>query len=381
MAEALVTPKILRWARERAGLSVEGLAEKLKVDTTRIVAWEKGEDRPTFRQAEKFAVVAHIPFGYLFLRAPPEEKLPIPDLRSMAGRPEQPFSAGFLDLLRDVLYQQGWFREYLIEQGARPLPFVGHFAAGTPLKKVAKDIRAVLDLDGEETDKADWKQRLTFLSDQCEKAGIWVMRTGIVGNNTHRTLDVSDFRGFSIVDTVAPLIVINTRDAEAAQAFTLMHEVAHIWLGQSGISDPNLGRKGQEDSKIERQCDRIAAEVLVPEHMFLECWSDDKDVAANSILLSKRFRVSKIVIARRALEFKKISWDTYWEYYNNERLLWTKKPSRDGNFYNTTPARFGKRFLGAVLSRAMSGDLLLRDAAELLHVKPATVRKCYNNLG
>lgn len=377
MSEALVNPEILRWARERAAMSVVVLADKLKTSAEKLVAWESGDKSPSFAQAEAFADKVHVPFGFLFLPAPPEDKLPIPDLRTQAGAPRDRFSADFLDLLRDVMFQRDWFRDYLLEQGAEPMPFVGRFSADASPEIVAADIRSVLGIAQNGAVSGD----LSKFSEICERAGIWVMKTGFVGSNNHRTLSVSDFRGFAVADVIAPLVVINGRDAKAAQTFTLAHELAHLWLGQSGISDPYLDRNGVEDSGTEGQCNAIAAELLVPRTGFLDLWNDLRPLPDNAQNLARYFKVSRVVIARRALEFGKITWSMHHAFFEQERKDWDSiidDGGGSGNFYANTPVKYGKRFTRAVLTSAMSGNILLRDAGSLLHMKPKTLQELYN---
>lgn len=378
MTEALISPEILRWARERAALSIAMVAEKLKVDTAKLLAWEDGSARPTFKQAERIATFFHIPFGFLFLPEPPEEKLPIPDLRTQDGAQRDTLSPDARDLLRDVLVQHDWYRDHLLEHGGVALPFVGKFNARASVEAVADDIRTALQLQPGERANGTWEQHLTHLFERCEEIGIWIMRTGYVSSNTHRTLSLSDFRGFAIADPVAPLIFINGRDAKAAQFFTLAHELAHIWLGASGISDPYLDRRSVEVPGVERLCNAIAAEILTPRARFLEAWDEHETLEWNAQNLSLRFRVSRVVIARRALDCGKIGWDEHHAYFEQERRSWqTQDDSGGGNFYATAPVKNGKRFTRAVLNSAMSGDLLLRDAGSLLHMKPATVKKLF----
>lgn len=378
MAEALVNPVMLQWARERARMSVAMLADKLHAGEDKVAAWEVGEIRPSFKQAENLAAATHIPFGYLFLPEPPPEKLPIPDMRTTLDNPRDGFSADFFDLLQDVIFKRDWFRDYLIEQGARPLPFVGKFTRKTPVETVAADIRHVLHLTFDGVGSHRWEEHLDSLFGKCEEVGIWVMKTGYVGSNTRRTLSVHEFRGFAIADDIAPLVFVNGRDARPAQAFTLAHELAHIWLGQSGISDPYLNRRIEEDTGIERICNAIAAEVLVPRLQFLAQWDEGEGLNANAYALSLHFKVSKVVIARRALDFGKITWDQHREFFEQERRTWPQAgEGGGGNFYATAPVKNGKRFTRAVVNSAMSGDLLLRDAGSLLQMQPSTVRKLY----
>lgn len=381
MAKALINPAMLRWARDRAGFSIKMLAEKLnnnRPDPQMVAAWEQQKSQPTFKQAENIARITHIPFGYLFLPEPPqEESLPIPDLRTQGDMPIEPPSIGFLDLIRDVAFQQDWYRDYRIEQGATPLPFVGKYQIVDNVQTIAKDIRATLKL--EDSDKTgNWEAHFSGLCDLCEEIGIRVMRSGYFGSNTRQTFDVDEFLGFAMSDPIVPLIFINGRDAKARQIFTLGHELAHIWLGESGISnlrldDANPGR----NARIERVCNAVAAEVLVPKSHFLHVWDHTKSLDNNSDTLIRLFKVSSIVIARRAVDLGKINWEEFNTFYSQEEQNQKKASGRGGNYYLTVPIKNGRKFTSAVLSRTMSGQLLLRDAGSLLHMKPANIQKLY----
>lgn len=376
MSEALVNPEILRWARERADLPVDVLAMKLGTKPETVLAWEDGSVRPTFRQAERFADTVHVPFGYLFLPASPDEVMPIPDLRTVGDGPRKRFSLDFMDLLRDVLQKQAWYREYLIEIGAGPKSFVSRFGIHTPVEVVAEDIRDTLRIAPAQRSTQTPEEYVVELSEACEVAGIWVMRTGYVGANTHRTFTVDEFRGFAIVDNYAPLVLINGRDAKAAQVFTLAHELAHIWVGQSGVSNPGLNTPQSLD--IERFCNAIAAEVLVPAAEFIPIWSQADALESNASRLARLFKVSRIVVARRALDLNLISSASFFAFYQLETRRWQSiKSNGRGDYYLSMPVKNGKQFTKAVVNSAMSGHLLLREAGALLHMKPAQVKDLY----
>src|SRR4030067_2424055 len=150
MNEALVTPGVLRWARERSGISVAALAKKVPVKDEQLpIKWEQGEARPTFRQAQKIAKSLHVPLGYLFLSSPPEDKLAIPDLRTMPTIGPHKLSPEFHDLINEVLRKQDWYREYIIEEGAAPLPFIGRFGLNASPEEVAGNVGTILGI-GEE---------------------------------------------------------------------------------------------------------------------------------------------------------------------------------------------------------------------------------------
>lgn len=382
MSKAFINGDLLRWARERADMSPEQLAGKVGQKPERLLEWESGKDRPTFKQAVRLASVTHVPFGYLFLPERPADEIPLPDLRTVGSNPAEPIDSNTRDLIEDVLFKHSWFVDHLIKHGHDPLLFVGKFKATDNAALVAADIRKTLDLDGAAQASANWEIYLRLLIDRAENAGIWVMRTGIVGSNTHRPLSVKQLRGFAIADLFAPLIFINGKDYLAAQIFTFAHELAHIWLGSSGISNLQIGRKDYGTSRAtEVACNAIAAEVIVPADAFNAAWANNRTAADNYDYLSRFFKVSRIVIARRALDLGKIQEADYSGFYGREQRLWEEESRSDssegGNFYNTLPLRNGARFTRAVVSRAVAGDTLLRDAGNLLNMQPASVVKYF----
>lgn len=382
MSKAYINGDLLRWARERADMPPEELARKVGQKPDRLIEWETGAVQPTFKQAIRLASVTHVPFGYLFLQEPPADELPLPDLRTVGSAPAEPLDSNSRDLVEDVLFKHGWFVDHLIHRGHDPLPFVAKFKTTDRAVDVAADIRQRLDLDGAAQASPNWEVYLRLLIDKAEDAGIWVMRTGIVGSNTHRPLSIKQFRGFAIADSFAPLIFINGKDFLAAQIFTFAHELAHIWLGSSGISNLQIGRKDYGTSRAtEVACNAVAAEVVVPAAAFNAAWANNRTASDNYDYLSRYFKVSRIVIARRALDLGKIQDDDYSQFYGREQRRWEEESRADtsdgGNFYNTLPLRNGARFTRAVVSRAVAGDTLLRDAGNLLNMQPASVVKYF----
>src|SRR5690606_16145742 len=145
------------------------------------------------------------------------------------------------DLL-DTIYQcqdrQNWYRDYQRTNHEAPVDFVGTLTTATLVTEAAARIRETLGISiAQRQAIGTWEDALRHLIRQAEDAGVLVMISGIVGSNTHRTLDVNEFRGFALVDAMAPLVFVNGTDSKSAQMFTLVHELAHIWLGQSAVSD------------------------------------------------------------------------------------------------------------------------------------------------
>lgn len=394
MAKALITPDILAWARQRAQLSIEGLANKLHTDIDKLTQWELGEESPTFVQAKKIANILHIPFGYLFLSEPPHETLPIPDLRTIDNNlPDENISADFRDLLNDVIRKQQWYREHLLKSGHKPLTFIGQSSLDQTIHQVAESIRTALKLDHGQNRTNRHDLFLKTLVEKVEELGILVMRNSIVGSNTHRPLSVNEFRGFAISDDYAPLIFINTADARAAQIFTLAHELAHLWIGQSGISLPVVEQKikarQNEDHnlKIERFCNQVAAELLTPQKFFINHWNKQRTLADNCQELVTTFHVSSLVIARRAYDLKQVTYPQFLEFYKSEQKNFEKikklkkKASGGGDFYRTLKVRNSNPFSTAVVVASMEGRLLLRDAAQLLNTQVKSLNTFADRLG
>ena len=220
MTTALITPAVLSWARQRAQMEPDRLAEKTGVNINKVLLWEQGEAKPTFRQAQAVARVLHVPFGFLFLSQPPEEDLPIPDLRTVGSNPAHQLSVDVRDVITDVLYKQDWYRDSLLGQGAESLPFLGRFDDNSSAADIARDMVEILRLTI--ADRQSNNNQATFLDllvERAENAGLWIMRSGIVGTNTHRPLSVEEFRGFAIFDDFVPVVFINGKDAKAAQIF------------------------------------------------------------------------------------------------------------------------------------------------------------------
>ncbi len=378
MTEALVTPNVLTWARQRRGMEVAELATKLNVKPEAVYAWEVGERRPTFRQAQRFAQALYIPFGYLYLPEPPIQELPLPDFRTVPGQSPREPSPDFLDLLNDVIGKQHWFREYRESEGIEELPFVGRFKPTDSEEAVADDIRDVIDVDGARERAPNWEAFMRELTRNAERAGIMVLRSGVVGNNGRRRLDVDEFRGFAICDEIAPLVFINGRDFKGAQIFTLAHEMAHIWAGQAGISKPDYSlRSEQGDSAVERFCNRVAAETLVPGEDFRSRWVRDGPMLETNLKnLTKHYKVSAMVILRQAHDLDFLPISSYWDRYSQlveqaGRVEPTGEPG--GNFHDTLTARNGTAFTEAVISNAAEGTLLSTRAADMLGVKVKTL--------
>jgi len=386
MTGALVNPSVLLWARTRARMEPDALAQKADVKTDKIVLWETGTARPTFKQAQDLARALHIPFGFLFLSSPPKETLLIPDLRTPRDRAVGWLSPDLRDILSDVLDKQAWYRDYRLGQGALPLPFIGSVGLAASVASTATTLSNAIRLVPSDRHRAaNWEGFLDLLMERAEGAGICVMRAGIVGDNTHRVLNVNEFRGFAVCDDIAPVVFINGADSKAAQIFTLVHELVHLWMGRSGISDPSLqDLSGDVHDATERYCNAVAAEVLLPERAIRVEWDAQESLQENTARLAADFRVSTVMVARRAYDVGFIQWPVYIDFYHQQEALWKKRrdnASTGGNYYLNVPIRNGRSLTSAVVTSALEHRILFRDAGKLLGISPSKIDLLANKMG
>jgi len=366
---AFINPTLLAWSRERAGLSEAQLAKKLQAKPERVRTWETGQSLPTFKQAQHWANVVHVPFGFLFLKEPPVEKLALPDLRTVGNVAPQRPSLNLMDTVKEVMAKQQWYLEYLDEHGREPLPFVGRFDRSAAVADVVADMRATLATDPH-AGRFTYEEYARHLIQACEAIGILVMRSGVALGNTHRKLDVGEFRGFAISNVYAPVVFINSADAPTARLFTLMHELAHLWIGSSGISDGG-GPDGRQEEVF---CNAVAGEFLVPEQQLRKLWQADIDWQQNLAPLASHFHVSTLVIGRRARDLGLVTREAYSAYYLQVLQAYRDKEGGGGDYYRTATAKNSARFSKAVLAQTMSGRMLLREAGALLGVQPAKLK-------
>jgi Zn-dependent peptidase ImmA (M78 family) len=373
---ATLNPLVLRWARERAGLDVAELARKIFGKSGRpdaIREWEQ-TGQLSFHAAELLARKTYTPFGYLFLGVPPREELPIKDFRTIGSASIKSPSPDLLEVIYECQRRQAWYREHLVDSGAEPLDFVGRFSADDSAEATAQNIRDRLQIGaGLSTGIESWRQNLILHFEAAENAGILVMRNGVVGNNPHRKLSLDEFRGFSLADEYSPLVFINTRDAKAAQLFTFVHEIAHIWIGESAVSNPD--RTYTSGGAIEQYCNRVAAEVLIPIAEFRQKWRSSEDPETESRSIAKEYKVSSLVALRRALDAGFISRDEFRQYYQDEIQKFREyretgeAKEGGGNFYNSLKSRSSDRFCRALIASTLEGKTSYREAFGLLGLR------------
>lgn len=341
------------WAIERAGYKVDEFLQT----HPKIAAYVDADKLPTIKQLEQFANAVHVPLAYLLLPSPPVEMPPIPMFRGKAGNGK--FDLNVYQTILDIQGKQEWLSDYLSENELDECSFVGKYSTKTSVQDMTATMRKYLELD------EDWMfsfttpdKAINFLVERMEEVGVCVFFNGIVGNDTHRALDVEECRGFALVtDTNAPMIFVNNKDSKTAQMFTLAHEFTHVLVG---VSAGYAGIEGEFHNFIESYCDKVAAEFLVPSELLAKKWTSIEDCA-------KIFNVSRLVIARRAHDLCIISDEAYREFYHNYRAFVnkTKKSSSGGAFYATAGKRIGKLFAAHIYNAVRSNQLSYTEAYRL----------------
>lgn len=366
-----VNESLLQWAMERSDKSIEDLSKKRGLEN--LERWLTGAGKPTRLQLETFAKATYTPFGYLVLSKPPHiQPSPIPHFRTIQGNDLPKRSINLEDTISIIEHRQEWVRDYLREIGAEPLEFVGSVSEDDDPVVVAEKIKTTLGLKQTWAAKyKKWESAQKHLQQQIENKRIFLSSSNIVQNNINRKLDPKEFRGFVLVDDYAPFIFVNKADINAAQMFTLAHELAHVWIGKSASFD--LRRLAPAHNKIECACDKIAAEFLVPTEEMLQFWdqfvqsTDDPYKAA-----SRHFKISRIVAARRALDTNRITEDEFDVFYDEyvrraqalaqqqrEELKKKHRETRQGpTFDRTAPPRIGKRLLRTIVTAVEEQKLL-----------------------
>ncbi len=382
MNRIAVSPIVLRWARDRAGLAVAELEGKFP----HLADWEAEEAKPTMKQLENFAKATRVPFGFLFLPEPPQMRLPFADFRTLENRRPQGISPELMDTIQLMQRRQRWLREDRIEADVETLSFIGSATTSDDPAAIGREMRRVVGLDENWAQRVpNWTTAVGELRNAIESLGIMAIINGVVGNNTRRKLDIDEFRGFALSDPYAPLIFVNGADAKSAQMFTLAHELAHLWLGDVG--EGLSGYKGiqPDGGEVETFCDRAAAEFLVPEAEIRGAWPSVANSETPFEKLAGRFKVSPVVIGRRAMDLRLVDRDEFFSFYDyysrQERFKKRRGGGRGGDFYNNQNTRVGRLFASHVIRAAKEGRIGFKEAYDLSGLNGGSFQEYARRLG
>jgi len=278
--------------------------------------------------------------------------------------------------------RQAWLREDRMECDAEPLDFVGSARVSDDPEGVGREMRRMVGLDdGWAAAVRTWREAVGELRRAIEQLGVMAVINGVVGNNTHRKLNVEEFRGFALSDAYAPLVFVNGADAKSAQMFTLAHELAHIWLGESALTDAGL--KARPSQTIESWCDRAAAEFLVPSRDLKACWRDVRHEKSPFEAIARRFKVSPIVAGRRAMDLRLVDREVFFDFYReySARERGERTAAGGGDFYNNQNTRVGEMFATEVIRAAKGGRLSFKEAYDLTGLRGGAFQEYAQRLG
>ena len=329
--KALITPEILKWAREkRIKLEVNYAAKKLKVDMEHLEAWENGTEQPTFAQLKKIAKLYRTHISIFYLPEPPIDFQTLTDYRVL---PEQiAIDEEQVYRLNANIVEAYERREMLIELYElleQPTPEITlNVEGGTDQKRAAEKITEFLAFNRAQLQQAnDPYAALKFWKQTVEAKGVLVCQTSV---NTHLSVELETVRGFCIAQKPFPVIVVNPKDSPYGRIFTLIHELVHIALGESVIQNTDFEEENTPNlDPIEVFCNQVAADVLVPENELLE--TVNLEILEEDLpRISKFFHVSPEVIMRRLLTLRKISRRNYYMYRNRQLAMYRNAPARTG---------------------------------------------------
>lgn len=348
-----------------------------------IDAWKQGTKRPTVSQLHDISDKLHVPFGYFFMDEPIDDTPPVYAKRTIGSQqPQGHPSRDLVDTIDQMTAIQDWARQDRIDNESTRLEQVGSRTINDGSNLIVKDIRRALKIDEHWYRKSglhDPAKAFKLLRERAEGTGILIMQNGVVGNNASRPLDPKEFRAFALIDPYAPLIFINrTDEPETARLFSLVHELAHVWLGTDELYNDTALPTGV--TRLEQVCNEVAAAMLLPDGDFLKAWqsfSDDTTLDERMKELKKRFPVSPTALALHALKHKLISQETFPKCDQAAQTWSEETENKQGSpdFYDTELSRFDSRFLERLASSVDKGETTYLDAYRLMGITGDTFTK------
>ncbi|MBK7426504.1 MAG: ImmA/IrrE family metallo-endopeptidase [Saprospiraceae bacterium] len=387
--KAFITPNVLKWARESARMTEETAAAKVSVSAEKLKEWETGSSYPTIRQAQQLAKAYKRPFALFFLPDIPRDFQPLQDFRKSGSKA---LSTSSIFIIREIQQKQAWISEVNSENQEEKLPFVGRFSINDNPQKVANDILATLKINPAfyKTDNPikEW-------IDAAESKGIFVSRTSFI--HSRLKLDSEEMQGFAIADPYAPFIFVNSDDWNAPQLFTLVHELAHIWIAVSGISNEVEPLLNQKDKfhPVELFCNEVAANALMPKEIVIGFDTSAFQTSKGIFKVAKQLGVSSFALLVRALHLNIISTPAYQnlkkqadsEYLEYLRREEEKKASQKGkeksggpNYFLLQLNRNSRLFTQTVLDAFRGGFIEPTVASKLLNVQVNKFQKLESQL-
>lgn len=367
-----VNPEVLKYYIEHSGMDVQYLKERNNLSN--IEEWMDGTKQPTLNQLRELAKKLRIPLGYLVLKEPIDDSPPILEYRTVDSIDTNKGSRELIDTVRNVEEQQAFISEYRKKEGFSPLKYIGYFTLDEPTHNIVEFSRTLLGIDTEWQSQLEDLDPFKFFRGKLNQIGILVLVNGIVGQNTHRPLNIEEFRAFVLIDDYAPAIFINTNDTRNGQVFSLLHEFAHLLFGEEEIYNVS-NTLNETPSLLEQKCNEFAAEILVPNKVFKEAWHNEgNELLKKTEDLARKFKVSMTVVARKAFENQFLSRDDY-NYiaaYNFDKFKEDKikrRESSGGNYWNNISYKIDPVVFDTVRKSFYQGDIEFTKALKLLSIK------------
>lgn len=367
-----VKSSVLRWVLDS---SSEILSHQWK---EKIESWLSGKTLPTIIQLQNLSRASHISFGNFFLDNPPKENLPLLNYRTINNNKVIKPSKNMIDVIHQMELRADWLQDYYKNEGLDPIPFVGAGRKKLNLKtdKKAESILTYFDLS------LGWNLRtrdaFNFLKKKLENARIAIILGSYIGRQNTRKLDIDEFRAFVLVNDYAPLIFINTQDSQKARLFSLVHELVHIWMGDSELLNNNFSNEPEYlKPTSEQEINKIVEQILFPKQLFENEWHSTKEINSKNqriFKIARRFGTSPLATAITAKKYNFISQKEVNQIKaetakNTKKYKEKQRESSDGpSYYKVFLSNLDHNFARSVINSTESGQTSYTEAFDLLGV-------------
>lgn len=369
-----VNPDIIRWAAHQAR-DPEALLEK----NPQISQWIEGTTQPTWKQLQDFARKVGTPFGYFFLEELPDRTLPIADFREGFGPTPHENSPELWATLNICVRRQDWYKDHAEDLGLEPISVIG-IAANWDALTTAAHMRRTLSFEVQQRIGDTSAQRSALITKFEELGGLTVFNS-MVNDNVHRKLDPQEFRGFSLVDPIAPLIFVNTAQTMNGQLFTFAHELAYVWRGQGGLG--NAQARSASTNVVEKWCNDVASEFLVPAADLALRVAEYGDLPLSEQLerLANIYRCGTLVVLNGLHRIGRLNTSEFQQAYERElkrlKALIEAQSKKGGQLDFSRRFRIGESFSHAVIGEVAAWRLAPTRALELTGIKSMSAFDSY----
>lgn len=371
-------------------LSLADVATKLErasITPDTVAGWELGEGAPSPAQVRALAGIFRVPARWLSYDEPPRvfDDLGVVDFRAGAEQPLTKLSQNLRSVLEHALAVQAWMAEYRERSGYDRVALVGEKSSKEPPTRVANYLRERFEVERLRAEVKDGAELFDQLRARVQDEGVLVLRMGHVANKTTWALDPDEFKGFTLIDDeqLAPLILINRKDLDEAQLFTFAHELAHLVTGGSGVSNEDIAEVGEDRPTIERWCDQVAEELLLPTKAFKRAWGGARGLdSARVAEVASSLKVTAVVAARRAVTTGHATTQALNGFVGAQRRQAAARRAKEKRTpkkggpgpKQTLPGRYGKDVVRLMASAAVAGRSSGTDALDLLGVSFKTAK-------